>query len=69
MSAERLIPCCRPSANVALHTASAHYDGQRNRIERYTTARGTLFEKHITPAGVAAWFQVVKDTNAAPAGG
>ena len=58
---ERLIPCPEPSAAVRLFDTQLPLIHGAPTVERYTTGRGTLFEKHIAPSGVTHWFRVVRE--------
>jgi hypothetical protein len=60
MPSEKLIPCCTPSAPVRLFETQPPLVPDGVTVERYTTARDTVFEKHTDANGVTHWFLVQK---------
>jgi hypothetical protein len=60
MPSERLEPVPKPRAVVHLFESQPPLTENGVLVERYTTARHVIFEKHTLPSGVAHWFRVVK---------
>lgn len=61
MSPQRLEPAPKPRALVHIFETQPPLTEDGVTVERYTTARGVIFEKRILPSGVAHWFRVVKE--------
>lgn len=57
---DRLIPVPRPRAAVQLFETQLPLTENGIVIERYTTARGTVFERHVLALGVEHWYRAVK---------
>jgi hypothetical protein len=61
MASEQLQVCAPPQADLRLFETQKPLLPDGVTVERYTTARGFVFEKHIAPSGVVHWFRVVKN--------
>lgn len=57
---EKLVPVPKPRAAIQLFESQMPLTQDGVTVERYTTGRGTVFEKHIGPNGVTHWFLVTK---------
>lgn len=57
-SGERLILCFKPRAAIVLFESQHALTKDAPLIERYSTARGIVFEKHTEPSGRVLWYRV-----------
>lgn len=61
MSQQKLEPVPKPRALVHLFESQPPLTENGVLVERYTTARNVVFEKHVLPSGVEHWFRVVTE--------
>lgn len=59
----KLTPCAKPSAEIRLFETQEPLLNPGVTIERYTTSRGYIYEKHINADGVEHWFRVGVGSN------
>jgi len=55
---ERLVHHSKPGCNLALIHTQLPLDADGTKEERFTTARGVIFERHTLPGGAQFWFKV-----------